>query len=105
MGDTAEAIAVRRDTAAAQKPENASQTISEALESFQEGVNKFVKNVQVGYSSLLHAEIMRFSWFFQDNELFQNVTQSLKSFSEQLQVQGKQLVDKIQNSTKTEEKQ
>ncbi|CAH1975981.1 unnamed protein product [Acanthoscelides obtectus] len=71
-----EAVIVRRDAPAAEK--NASQTIDEALQSFKSGIDDLVKNVQ-------------------SNELFQNLTQTLKQFTDTVQHQGEELVKKFKD--------
>ncbi|RZB40700.1 hypothetical protein BDFB_003145 [Asbolus verrucosus] len=76
------AFITRRDAPDA-KASDASQTIDDALQSFKSGLDDLVKNIQ-------------------GNELLQNVTQSLKSFGEQVEAQGKQLMEKIQNAGQTQ---
>ncbi|VEN51513.1 unnamed protein product [Callosobruchus maculatus] len=71
-----EALIVRRDAPAAEK--NASQTIDEALQSFKSGIDDLVKNVQ-------------------SNELFQNLTHTLKQFTDTVQQQGEELVKKFKD--------
>lgn len=74
------AAVVKRDAPSATTSKDASASIDEALQSFKAGLNDLVKNIQ-------------------NNEIFQNVSTSLKSFGESVQKQGQELVAKLSENT------
>jgi len=70
------ALVVRRDT----NQKTAQETVDEALTNLKTGFDDLLKNIQ-------------------DNELFQNVSDTLKTFGETVQKQGQDLVKKIKEKT------